>query len=107
MGANSPTSPTSLLIYVLPIAIPPRSWAASKSMAWLTVRADASGVLTAAGLVTVSATAPSPVQNGALWYDLVGGQLYTWVNDGTFEPVGDRRQPEHRRRLSAARRRRC
>ncbi len=42
-----------------------------------------SGVISSAGLVTVSATAPSPVQNGALWYDLVGGQLYAWVNDGT------------------------
>jgi len=43
----------------------------------------ASGVISSAGLVTVSSTAPSPVQNGALWYDLVGGQLYAWVNDGT------------------------
>jgi hypothetical protein len=42
-----------------------------------------SGVISSAGLVTVSSTAPSPVQNGALWYDLVGGQLYAWVNDGT------------------------
>jgi hypothetical protein len=41
------------------------------------------GVLSSAGLVTVSATPPAPVQNGALWYDLVGGQLYAWVNDGT------------------------
>jgi hypothetical protein len=41
------------------------------------------GVISSAGLVTVSATAPSSVQNGALWYDLVGGQLYAWVNDGT------------------------
>ena len=42
-----------------------------------------SGVISSAGLVTVSATPPSPVQNGALWFDLVGGQLYAWVNDGT------------------------
>ena len=61
-----------------------------------------SGVISSAGLVTVAATAPSPVQNGALWYDLAGGQLYVWANDGTFEPVGGRRQPEHQRRLPAA-----
>ena len=42
-----------------------------------------SGVISSAGLVTVAATAPSPVQNGALWYDLAGGQLYVWANDGT------------------------
>ena len=42
-----------------------------------------SGVISAAGLVTISATPPSPVQNGAQWYDLAGGQLYIWVNDGT------------------------
>jgi len=42
-----------------------------------------SGVISSAGLVTVSATPPSSVQNGALWYDLAGGQLYAWVNDGT------------------------
>jgi hypothetical protein len=40
------------------------------------------GVISSAGLVTVSATPPAPVQNGALWYDLVGGQLYAWVDDG-------------------------
>ena len=42
-----------------------------------------SGVISSAGLVTVAATAPSPVQNGALWYDLAGGQLYVWANDGS------------------------
>ena len=42
-----------------------------------------SGVISSVGLVTVSATPPSPVQNGALWYDLIGGQLYAWINDGT------------------------
>ena len=42
-----------------------------------------SGVISSAGLVSVGATPPSPVQNGALWYDLVGGQLYAWVDDGT------------------------
>ena len=68
-------------IYVLPIAS--TSVLGGVKVDGVTVRADASGVLTAAGLVTVSATPPSPVQNGALWYDLVGGQLYTWVDDGT------------------------
>ena len=42
-----------------------------------------SGVISSAGLVVVSSTAPSPVQSGALWYDLVGGQLYVWANDGS------------------------
>ena len=68
-------------IYVLPIAS--TSVLGGVKVDGVTVRADASGVLTAAGLVTVSSVAPSPVQNGALWYDLVGGQLYTWVNDGS------------------------
>jgi hypothetical protein len=68
-------------IYVLPIAS--TSVLGGVKVDGITVKADAAGVLTAAGLVTVSATPPSPVQNGALWYDLTGGQLYTWVNDGT------------------------
>ena len=42
-----------------------------------------SGVISSAGLVVVSSVAPSPVQSGALWYDLVGGQLYVWANDGS------------------------
>ena len=68
-------------IYVLPIAS--TSVLGGVKVDGVTVQADANGVLSSAGLVSVSATAPSPVQNGALWYDLVGGQLYTWVNDGT------------------------
>ena len=68
-------------IYVLPIAT--TSVLGGVKVDGVTVQADANGVLSSAGLVTVSATAPSPVQNGALWYDLVGGQLYTWVNDGS------------------------
>ena len=87
-GAFNPTQWSELAyltdipaIYVLPIAS--TSVLGGVKVDGITVKADASGVLTSAGLVTVSATAPSPVQNGALWYDLNGGQLYTWVNDGT------------------------
>ena len=68
-------------IYVLPIAS--TTVLGGVKPDGVTTKVDAGGVLTAAGLVTVSATPPSPVQNGALWYDLTGGQLYTWVNDGT------------------------
>ena len=32
--------------------------------------------------VTISATAPASPQVGALWWDSVGGQLYTFYNDG-------------------------
>jgi hypothetical protein len=32
--------------------------------------------------VTISATAPASPQAGALWWDSVGGQLYTFYNDG-------------------------
>ena len=42
-----------------------------------------SGVISSAGLVAVATTPPVSPQNGSLWYDLVGGQLYAWVNDGT------------------------
>ena len=42
-----------------------------------------SGVISSAGLVAVATTPPSSPQNGSLWYDLVGGQLYTYVNDGS------------------------
>ena len=42
-----------------------------------------SGVDLIGWFASVGATPPSPVQNGALWYDLVGGQLYAWVDDGT------------------------
>ena len=41
-----------------------------------------SGVISSAGLVSVATTPPVSPQNGALWFDLVGGQLYAWVNDG-------------------------
>ena len=68
-------------IYVLPIAT--TSVLGGVKVDGVTVQADANGVLSSAGLVSVSATPPSPVQNGALWYDLVGGQLYAWVDDGT------------------------
>ena len=68
-------------LYVLPIATPTVLGGVKPD--GVTTKVDAGGVLTSAGLVTVSATPPSPVQNGALWYDLTGGQLYTWVNDGT------------------------
>ena len=42
-----------------------------------------SGVISAAGLAAVATTPPVSPQNGSQWYDLVGGQLYVWVNDGT------------------------
>ena len=42
-----------------------------------------SGVISASGLAAVATTPPVSPQNGSQWYDLVGGQLYVWVNDGT------------------------
>ena len=66
-------------LYVLPIASTSVLGGVKIDGTTITI---SSGVISSAGLVTVSATAPSPVQNGALWYDLVGGQLYAWVNDG-------------------------
>ena len=67
-------------LYVLPVASTSVLGGVKIDGTTITI---ASGVISSAGLVTVSSVAPSPVQNGALWYDLVGGQLYTWVNDGS------------------------
>lgn len=67
-------------LYVLPTASTTVLGGVKVDGATITI---SSGVISSAGLVTVSATAPSPVQNGALWYDLVGGQLYVWMNDGS------------------------
>jgi hypothetical protein len=48
-----------------------------------TVKIDGGGVISSAGLVAVATTPPVSPQNGSLWFDLVGGQLYAYVNDGT------------------------
>ena len=42
-----------------------------------------SGVISASGLAAVATTPPVSPQNGSQWYDLVGGQLYVYVDDGT------------------------
>ena len=67
-------------LYVLPVASTSVLGGVKIDGTTITI---SSGVISSAGLVTVSSVAPSPVQNGALWYDLVGGQLYAWVNDGS------------------------
>lgn len=45
------------------------------------ITAAANGTPPTAG-ATVAATAPGSPVNGQLWFDLTGGQLYCWVNDG-------------------------
>ena len=68
-------------VYILPIAS--TTVLGGVKIDGTTVKIDGSGVISSAGLVAVSATPPASPQNGSLWYDLVGGQLYAWVNDGT------------------------
>ena len=42
-----------------------------------------SGVISASGLAAVATTPPVSPQTGSQWFDLVGGQLYVYVDDGT------------------------
>ena len=48
-----------------------------------TTAAQALMNLGAAPATSVSATAPSSPTNGALWFDLVSGNMFCYVNDGT------------------------
>ena len=69
------------VVYVLPTASP--TVLGGVRIDGTTIKIDGGGVISSAGLVAVATTPPVSPQNGSLWYDLMGGQLYTWVNDGT------------------------
>ena len=68
-------------LYVLPVATTTTLGGVKPD--GVTVQADVNGVLTSVGLVAVGTAPPTPVQPGALWYDLISGQLYVYANDGT------------------------
>ena len=68
-------------LYVLPVATTTTLGGVKPD--GVTVQADVNGVLTSVGLVSVGTAPPTPVQPGALWYDLISGQLYVYANDGT------------------------
>ena len=70
--------------YVLPIAS--TTVLGGTKVDGTTIHAAADGTLSGTPSsgppVTISDVAPGSPQVGALWYDSVGGQLYTWFNDG-------------------------
>lgn len=67
-------------LYVLPTASTTVLGGVKVDGASITI---ASGVISSNSLVAVSTTPPASPLNGALWYDLIGGQLYVWMNDGS------------------------
>ena len=69
------------VVYVLPTASP--TVLGGVRIDGTTIKIDGGGVISSAGLVAVATTPPVSPQNGSLWYDLMGGQLYAYVNDGT------------------------
>ena len=68
------------VVYVLPTASP--TVLGGVRIDGTTIKIDGGGVISSAGLVAVATTPPVSPQNGSLWYDLMGGQLYAYVNDG-------------------------
>ena len=69
------------VVYVLPTAS--TSVLGGVKIDGTTIKIDGGGVISSAGLVAVATTPPVSPQNGSLWYDLMGGQLYAYVNDGS------------------------